>query len=503
MNEDLLKIAEEAKSNAENKITDDNEAVVCTGFESVLSNMKEDNNDTDIAKSVNDAYSLSEDDLRASMPKVPDDYFNSVKTDEMRDLNAYQRSLIIEYGFTPREAYDAASNRLKKRGKELENTFLADNPEVVTINVNKGESENIMFTESEKKKIAKSKIIKVHEIEDATLKSLNIIPVKSKFKLDYTTKLRGALSRDTVPLIRLADNVEFEGAQIAELYSAISYEDENIVEGTMRAARLIYDKLIGGLNYKKYDSEGNVILSFEDFMNTFPYYDMDMSLYSILCATSPDETRYEGTCPKCKKKIEMTYNVRSLMNFDDCPEEIKERLDSILANRTNADALLNLQHDLMRYTKRIMSPVTKNIYELHFPSIAKMVNYMKFGEIGTYKKAACLHNVGVISTVYLYDKKEDGYIRINDGSDIGDGEEMTLPEIYKLFWDTVEKIPQEDLDIINCIYGKGSELYNPEFILNIKCNDPSCGFHKQNLMRLDDLLFLRAKDMPEKVILEN
>lgn len=506
MVDELQKIADETKYDAEVKNDSgyDDEAVVYTGVESNPNNTATVKCDTDeIPKDADNSFTLSDDDLRASMPKVPDDYFNSIKDDEMRNVFSYQRSLIIEYGFTPEEAYEAASKRLKKRGTSLENSFLEEHPEIVNINVPKSESKNIMFTDSEKKKMIKAKVIKVHEIEDEALKTLNILPVKSRFKLNYASKLKCAISRDTVPLIRLADNVEFAGAQIGELYSAIAYEDENIVEGTMRSARLIYDKLIGGVNYKKYDSAGNIILSFEDFMNTFPFYDIDMSLFSILCASSPDETHYEPKCPRCGKKIGMKYNVRSLMRFDDCPEKIKERIDAILANKTNSDALLNLQHDLVRYTKRIESPFTKNIYELHAPSIAKMVKYMEFGEVGTYDKALHLQYVGLINMIYLYDKESDGYIPISDGSIIDDNEEMTPEEIYKLFWDTVGQIPQEDLDIIQCINGKGVELYNPSFIVDVKCDDPSCSYHKQVPMSLDDLLFQRAQDMPEKVIFEN
>lgn len=497
MNEDLLQIAEQAKYDAEQN-NDDEEVVIHTGITS--------DSNTEVTQSdtfKDDDFSLSEVDLRASMPKVSDEYFNSIKVNEMKDLNSYQRSLIIDYGFTPNEAFEAVSNRLKKRGKELQDKFLVDNPEIVTINVDKKESSNIMFTESEKKKLIKSKIIKVNEIEDAALKSLNILPVKSEFKLNYALKIRSALSRDVVPLIRLADNVEFAGAQIAELYSAISYEDENIVEGTMRSARLIYDKLIGGINYKKYDSDGNIILSFEEFMNSFPFYDMDMALYSILCASSPDETRYEAKCPKCGKKIEMMYNVRSLINFDDCPEKIKSRIDSILAIKSDGNALLELQHDLVRYVKRIESPFTKNIYELHCPSIAKMIKYMEFGEVGTVEKVSHLNYAGLISAIYLYDKDKNGYILIGDGSNIDENEEMSEKEICTLFWDTVRQIPQEDLDIISCIDGKGIEKYNPSFILNVKCNDPSCTYHKRLQMSLDHLLFLRAEDMPEEVILES
>lgn len=449
------------------------------------------------------SYTFTEDELRAEMPQVSQEYFDEIKGKTIIQIDQYKKNLIIEYGMTPEEAHEAALNKMKKDAVKLEKEWLQKNPAVAIVEINKEDVSKINFTDEEQAKLTHAKVIKLREIENIALETINIIPKDKRIKSRLLSRMHGSICKDSIPLIRLCDYVTFSGAQIAELYSVVDLNnDDTIYERTSKAASFIYKKLIGGSHYKKYDDDKNIILSYEDFLKTFPYMDMNMSLFSILCATSTEKTTSHFGCARCRTDIAKVYNIRDLITFDTCPDEIKQLIDTIIVRRAEGDYLKSLQNPLLNSAMRFKSPITNNIYEIQYPSIAKALLYIPLLEQNSttdnyLEQAIYLDNILYINTVYLYDKEDDGYVEYTDCMEKEPDE--LKPEDTEEFWDIVSHLPQEDIDIIRQLAKKDNPDYEPSYEMDIDCTNPKCEHHMHNVFQITDLLFRKAQDSPERI----
>ena len=432
-------------------------------------------------------------DLQATMPEVPEEYLQKVGMKHVTELNQYMRNLIIEYGITPEEAYKAAKSRTKNIGEEIQKEWLKNNPKLAIVEIKKTDSNVVEFTKEEHAKLEKARAIRLVEVEDKALKTISIKVADRDLKTQYINEARLSLTRDSVPLVGLSDYVAFNGIQILTIYSSIMLADDSIHESISRKARVVYDAMEGGMHYKKYDSSRKVILSFEEFLNTFPYYDLDMALFSCLCASSPETTTAEFGCRRCGTRFKSSYNVRKLINFNGTSEEMKKRIDDTLENRKNVDLLLAMQSPLVK-GKRVKSDGSGIIYDLKIPSIAKALSILQY--IDRHDERNMESELGLFASVVFIDT-------IHLPVENGDYVDYSAEEA-DLFWDIAHKLPQEDLDAINLLTQKDGRVIAINYELDLECSNPQCKSPLHNLFNIDQLIFQRAQDTPvETTLSEN
>lgn len=463
---------------------DEDEPVIAIGSETISDKeesivSKEETND--IVDEEQDEFGLTEEELRATMPDLDEETFINSSTKIRNELNSYRRNLILNNGFTVEEATKAAYNRAKKLGQEENDSYLEEHPTLGIVEIDKKNVDNVEFTPEEREKLTKVRAIKLKVVEDVELSSISVERIDVKHKSAALQSLDTNLSQYSVPLPLMHDYCRFKGSQIVQLIQAVRYTDATLDEMISKKASLVYNQLCNSANLQKFDENGKIIMSFNDFINKFLFHDLDMAMYGILVASSMEEIESSLTCGECNTTFQWKYNLKSLLNLDDISDDFKQTFDDILGHKTDDDYLQNLYNENHK-SVRVKSPITQNIYELNYPTIARAINLYRIidteDETMLYLSAFALF----ITKIYVFNRKTGKYIDINEDE-------------YKNLLDVLQMIPQEEIDIIQDFLKP--YLYEPKFILKSKCTQ--CGHKMQNTLSIDDLVFLKARDSSTEI----
>jgi hypothetical protein len=420
---------------------------------------------------------LTDAEMRALMPDISDEKFQQILPKIKSNIEKYKKGLIINSGFTPEEANEAALNKMRKDSIEENDKYLQENPKVGVIEIKKEDLENLALTPEEHSKLEKVKVIKLSVVEDEELKSIKLdTKYDAKHKSDYIKSIEGSLSKYSVPLPSYGDYLTFRGAQIIQLASIVMGEDERLEEILNKKASLIYDKILNGKIFKKFDEKGKIIMSYEDFVNVFPYHDINIAIYGILVASSMEETEAELTCNKCNQVFNYKYNVKELLNLSDSPE-FSERVNKIINCKSNSFELKNL-HDEMTNATRYKSPFTYNIYQISYPTVGRATHIFEKinqnDQVMVYNSLLALY----LNAIYIYNPETDGYVQI------------TEDEVDTML-DTILDVADEDYQlIINQV--KSMFTYEPRFTIKTVC--PHCGEELELNYNIDNLIFFKAQD---------
>ena len=352
------------------------------------------------------------------------------------------------------------------------------------ITVDKTNENNLEFTPEEREKMSKTKVLRLKVVEDAELKNIPIQRVSRKNKSAILQSMEVNLSQYSVPLPLMCDYVQFKGSQIIQLIQAVRYEDTTNAELISKKATLIYNQLSGGANLQKYDENGKVIMSYNDFINKFLFNDLDMALYGILVASSMEDIESSLTCGSCDHVFSWKYNMKRLINFDDLNDNFKATFDDILGHKGDVTYLQDMfaKHNM---TQRVESPITKNIYDLNHPTINRAMQVFRSVDeeadpLAMYKSALALF----IDKMYVYNRKTNQYIEMDES-------DYNNPiEFYRDVIEIISRLPQEEIDLLQEFIRPW--LYSPKFVLKSKC--AACGHRMRNELAIDDLVFLRARD---------
>lgn len=462
---------------------DDDEPVIAigSGNDDVPQNVKNNLSISSENENDEDEFSLTDDELRATMPDLDDDAFINSSSKIRNELNTYRRNLIVNSGFTVEEATEAAYNRAKKLGQEENDSYLEEHPTLGIVEIDKKNVDKLEFTKDEREKLTKVRAIKLKVVEDVELSSISVERIDVKHKSAALQSLDTNLSQYSVPLPLMSDYCRFKGSQIVQLIQAVRYTDATLDEIIAKKASLVYNQLCNSANLEKYDENGKVVMSYSDFINKFLFHDLDMAMYGILVASSMEEIESSLTCGECNTQFQWKYNLKSLLSLDDISDDFKQKFDDILGHKSDEEYLKNL-YDENHKSVRVKSPVTQNIYELNYPTIARAINLYRIidaeDETMLYLSAFALF----ITKIYVYNRKTQKFIEINEDE-------------YKNLLDVLQMIPQEEIDIIQDFLRP--YLYEPKFILKSKC--PQCGHKMQNSLSIDDLVFLKARDSSTEI----
>lgn len=424
---------------------------------------------------------VSIEEAKQLMSDMPEETFTEKYNQLNSDIFNYKKELMVSQGFTSQEADEAAKNRFKRNAEKYNAEYLQNNPKLGVIEINKKDEENITLTDEEHDKLQKVKTIKLVVVENRNLEVLNI---KKNIKEDhigkYIREINGSLCHYTTPLPIYGDMVTFNGAQTMQLVSVVARDDDEISEILERKASLIYDRINYGNIFNKYDQDGNVILSYNDFINQFMYQDIDIALYAIIVASSMEYSETDLRCSdeNCKTQFKHKYNMKKLLQ-PDMLDRFKERFETILSNR-NASDVMNKLHDEISQITRVKSTFTGNVYDMEFPTVGKAIDHYKSLD-NTDTQAVYNSTIGLyINTIYIYDSTDDSYIPVS-GKDI-----------LSVF----SSIPQMDIELLTN-YIEKNMAFLPKFKLTSTC--PKCGKKMVNELDIDQMVFLRAQDSSTRI----
>lgn len=468
-------------------LDDDEEDVALIG-------VNKDNIDTEVDENTStyEEYNRILNEQMANMRRDNPDAFSTRSAELIDNITKYRKELMIKNGFTEAEADTAARNRLKNKAAQIESDYIEEHPDLVVINIDKTNSSDVSFTEEEKEKLIKTKKIKFVEVEESKLKTLKLKNIKDrKERINAIYRKSCNLSHNSVPCFNTVDFCTFNGATVNAILNAVhkrsknengSDSEEPLYSWIMRKAQFLYDHFLSSTTREKYDMDNNIILSFNDFLKWYKFYDMDVGIYSIYVASSTEMITSGFICNSeiCKnpqtgdgRQFEATYNTKSIIKFDKASDENKEVLDNILGARGNIDKMKELQDKYM-VMKRVESEFTHNCYDFSMPSIDDYLVTIRALE-DTNCEEYVYDFVAWTRAIYVRENPDDPdseYILIDDIDDI--------IEYYK-------NIVETEKFLINILINKYT--YRPYYSVNTIC--PNCGNKSEVKMNIDDLVFQR------------
>lgn len=479
---------------------DDDDDVVITGIDT-----KNATATNAIETSATDEFNkIIEQEMRGVKEADPSHY-DAVSSRILDEIKAYRRDLIVNEGLTPDEADKAAKNRVTTSAKNEVAEFYKDHPEIAVIEVKAEDADKIDFTPEQESKLEIVKRIKLVKIEDESLSTLKIKDVKDrKEKFSIVHRASSSLAHYDLPFYNACDYMTFNGANILQLSTAISgeYDDEGkniepVVSMLQKRAQFLYDHFNNSTLHEKYDIDGNIIFTYEDFINWFKYDDLDTGLYAIYVASSTEMITSAFNCfsaactstlpageARKGKAFEATYNSKGIISFENAGDHEKEVLDAILGAKNNIDAMKKVRDKYL--TKfRARSTFTNNVYEFSAPTINDaLITY----EASGIEPDTNDHYINIYAmwtrAIYVYsgddENGEPEYIEISDIEDI--------IEYYRGIVETERAIINYTLD---------TNTYYPMFRIKTKC--PNCGNESSIALSVSDLVFLRHRSVEAEI----
>lgn len=394
------------------------------------------------------------------------------------DTDKYRKQLIIDNGFTPEEAADAAWNRLNRVAKTETAKYLEENPNLGIITIDKSQEAQLEFTEEEKAKISKSTALKIVVVEEKELATLQMAPIKSNEKASFLRQILGSLSKYGLPMPNYGDFVTFAGAKTIQLTAAYLTEDMSPAERINLRANLVYDCLLGGTKLRKRDENDDVVMTYENFINNFPFYDLDMAIYTILCASTEEKMPLPIQCNDCGTITDITVDLKTILDVgEDTPEYFKDRIDKIFKARDIPSEMESLEAWDASY--RVKSLNGQYIYTLQQPSIAKMISVSRLTvNMGTVPRFYT-DLISWVKEVRIWDEGSQGYVLLTDSRD----------EIDLLF-QFISGISEKELTALGSFIG--DRVYFPTFRTPMTCSNPHCGKDHEASIDVDTLVFQRV-----------
>lgn len=430
-------------------------------------------------------FNITMNDVKATMPSITGDELDKKSIEMMGNLKKYRTNLIVNEGMTPEEADEATRNRMKHLGTKINNEWIDQHPHTGVITVNKEDADKLELTQEEHDKLVTTKSIKLVCIENKELESLKVIdaPAVTKDKLQYIRKSNNAGARYSIPLPAFGDYVTFHGATArALMQEGIDKQNESALQALERKAQFVYDHLIGSSLMSKYNENGVTILTFDDFCDRFPWFDLDLAIYAIYVASSPETYSGGITCSFCKEQFDYDFHADKMLITDDFPDSIKKSIDDILKNVSDKDGMQKIHDDNMA-ARLMKSPKTKNVYSLQSPSINKARSVFKYKSTENEDDFNTIVNMLIIREMWIWIPEDQSYVHIN-------------PEEQDLMFELVKDMNEYDFRLITKFLAE--YLYVPRFGAKTKC--PNCGNDLVLDTSIDELVFLLAQDITAEIL---
>lgn len=368
----------------------------------------------------------------------------------------------------------------------VSNTAPADTKktEIVNILIDKtgyGDGK-IEFSEEEKEKLVNSSLIRVKEIENLDISTLNIRRAEKSFVEESREYQFGRnTARIAFPASRFTATMS--GLSYGEM-GDLAFNPETVTfEQVRKRLTVIYNKMRNP-SCGKFES-------FDDFLRKFAYMDMDLAIFALAIATFPEWDDIALSCqnPGCKKGFNHRYSPRSLISY----ERMDEKILSVYKDLTEASPaqLEKMVHE---------SPTRKSTY-CKLPESGFII------EIGVVSAYEYLYNVvdNLLGDKFENEHPDDvnGILQMNTAM-LSLVRSVLVPYAeggytqYDKFEDMIQAlymIKPEEVQILANMLSKYTTAYNVQFELrNITC--PHCGTVTKRLpIDIADLVFRRYQKL--------
>lgn len=429
-------------------------------------------------------FNITINDVKATMPSITGDELDKKSIEMMGDLKKYRTNLIVNEGMTPEEADEATKNRMKHLGTKLNNEWIDQHPHTGVITINKEDSDKLELTPEEHDKLVTTKSIKLVCVENKELETLKIIdaPAVTKDKLMYIRKSNNAGARYSLPMPIFGDYVTFHGATARSLMQeGIDREKETTLQALERKAQFVYDHYIGSRLMNKYNENGVTMIDFNEFCNRFPWFDIDLAIYGIYVASSPETYTGAITCSFCNEQFDYDFHADKMLITDDFSDSIKKSIDGILQNVSNEDALKKIHDDNMS-VRRMKSPKTNNIYAIQTPTISKARSVFNFKDNEKDDDIGMIIDLLIIREMWVWIPEDNAYVHIE-------------PSEQELMYQILKDLNEYDYQLISRFLP--DFIYVPRFGAKTKC--PKCGNDLELRTGIDELVFLLAQDITAEI----
>ena len=227
------------------------------------------------------------------------------------------------------------------------------------------------FTPEEKKRISLSKRIHVVEVEDRSLKTLNVKKNLSK-KTDFKI-LKRNFDKSYSAVVALASGYTCKMKNLSAQESIRMYQSpgDDTANSILDKWSVIYDKMT--------DVSTGDFKDFEDFCKNTAFMDYDSFLYALICSSYPEDDSITFTCNKdnggCGKEFTFKYQNKQMIRTDLISDDTK----AVVSKIVNASAFQDKAKEVaeespVHCTKRFLLDENTNIIvEIYVPSVYETV----------------------------------------------------------------------------------------------------------------------------------
>ena len=354
----------------------------------------------------------------------------------------------------------------------------------VTILIDKLGLGELVFTEDEKKRIERSKKIKLVEV---TNKELQKVKILKKYDKEKQKKfIQKSFNKSLSPVLALASGytAKMKNVSAIESIQMMQRPGQDSAATMIEKWSLIYNKLI--------DFSCGPFESFDDFIAHTAYIDYNNFIFSILCSSYPEEDSVTFTCdrPNCGKRFEVKYKNKDLIRNDLITTLQAEKMKALVDASSNGNVTDGKKYMLespVNAVERFLLPDNGFIIDIYIPSVKeqceKILPSITRDMTNETKRAIVLlaHNINTILIPAEYEENDEiveGYVPVDDFSDLVD---------------ILSQMNEKELAIIS---NRITKLLEP-YTINYGIKEIICPYCKHNYgdlpTPLDDLLFQRVQ----------
>ena len=432
---------------------------------------------------------LKMEDVYEVIPDIQGKDREDIASTLFNEISEYRKNAMVNYGMTPEEADHAAATRLVSRGKQYNEQYVEKHPVgVVTIDKTAETEFKSSLTDEEREKLQDTRAIRLVIVEDQKLRSLKTKKLPPRVeKASFLRTIDAAISSYRVPLPIMGDYAQFSGAQSLQMALAFNTaEEDTIIDVTTRQAELVYDRFYASSSIRKYDDTGKVLVTYDEFINTVPYFDLALMLYAVYVASTPELQELTMSCGSCKKEFKFKMNTKTLIQVKELPQKTQDQMNDILKH-TQSTEYLQKKSEEWKTETLFESPFTGNIYQLQQPTIAKVIDICQKCDLENAQDASVILFGMCMNGFYvkLDQPDEDGseYIQVNYAEDSDE------------FVNILKELPEQDLKLLAKPIGDMQYGFN----LKIFPKCPHCQNQMTNTLILDDLVFRKAQNMSVEI----
>ena len=353
----------------------------------------------------------------------------------------------------------------------------AEKKKLVEIIVDKtGLGTNITFSDDEAKKIEDADTIRINEVENVDLNTLNVVTTDKSFQ-DMITE--SDTSGERVPILFPASGfkAQMKGLTYGEYTDLTLSMDGNIdFDKYYKRLTIIYNKMV--------NISTGPFKTIEDFLKHFAYTDIYLATYALFVATEPEIEEINLKCGNkdCGKNFNWKYSPRNVLRLERSGDTALKKMNELTrAAAIDYDKIRD--NAIVNKSKRIKLPRSGFIVEMGMASAYEFL----------YNFVPLLNQDNVDAEFGdLADSYRENFILLTAIHSIfvptGNGSYVQYTT-YRDILDAIYNIAPDEIKILAAYTAKISNEYNIVFSLgDIKC--PHCGTITHDMdIDIDDLVF--------------